>query len=89
MHLRPAIQALKGPRLAPIPRRAIIAISGSDASRFLNGLIPAQVDDHKPFFSVFLNAQVLSSSSFQQRQVSFILLLGTRSKRCIRLHLGQ
>ena len=45
------------PSLAPVPRRAVLAVSGSDAAPFLNGLLASSVHGH-PSYSAFLHAQV-------------------------------
>lgn len=45
------------PSLAPIPHRALLAVSGSDATQFLNGLLANNVQG-RPCYSAFLHAQV-------------------------------
>ncbi|KAF8450440.1 hypothetical protein L210DRAFT_3618109 [Boletus edulis BED1] len=44
------------PSLAPVPHRAVLAVSGSDATHFLNGLLANSVNGH-PSYSAFLHAQ--------------------------------
>ncbi|KAH0840006.1 hypothetical protein J3R83DRAFT_968 [Lanmaoa asiatica] len=44
------------PSLAPIPHRAVLAVSGSDATQFLNGLLANSVQGH-PSYAAFLHAQ--------------------------------
>ncbi|KAK1224415.1 ccr4 associated factor [Marasmius sp. AFHP31] len=48
-----------GPSIARIPSRAVIAVTGSQASEFLNGMLASSVPDtpRRPFFSAILNAQ--------------------------------
>ena len=45
------------PSLAPVPHRALLAVSGSDATQFLNGLLANTVQGN-PSYSAFLHAQV-------------------------------
>jgi hypothetical protein len=45
------------PSVAPVARRAVLAVSGSDATQFLNGLLASSVQGH-PSYSAFLHAQV-------------------------------
>lgn len=44
------------PKIAPVPHRTILSVSGTDASLFLNGLLTTQVLA-RPFFSAILNPQ--------------------------------
>ena len=44
------------PSLAPVPRRAVLAVSGSDAAQFLNGLLANSVQGY-PSYSALLHAQ--------------------------------
>ncbi len=62
MPLPPVLRSLvrKVPTVAPIPHRAVISVSGSQAAEFLNGLTAASVPGHPQshFYSAFLHAQV-------------------------------
>lgn len=62
MPLPPILRSLvrKTPTVAPIPHRAVISVSGSQAAEFLNGLTAASVPGHPQshFYSAFLHAQV-------------------------------
>jgi len=49
--------ACTSPALAPVPRRALLAVSGTDATRFLNGLLATNVHG-TPSYTAFLHAQV-------------------------------
>ncbi|KAL0949762.1 hypothetical protein HGRIS_009801 [Hohenbuehelia grisea] len=55
----PTSTFLSTPTLAPILNRAILSVTGSQASQFLNGLLAASVPDSppRPFYSAFLNPQ--------------------------------
>ncbi|KAM5535696.1 hypothetical protein V8D89_010683 [Ganoderma adspersum] len=61
MPLPPILRSLvrSTPTVAPIPHRAIISVSGSQAAEFLNGLTAASVPGHPQshFYSAFLHAQ--------------------------------
>lgn len=64
MPLPPILRSLvrSSPTVAPIPNRAVISVSGSQAAEFLNGLTAASVPGHPQshFYSAFLHAQVRS-----------------------------
>lgn len=72
------------PLLAPIPRRAVLAVSGSDATQFLNGLLATSLHGN-PSYSAFLHAQV----TIVVVADSFLLsaLTGPRPPRRLPLHL--
>lgn len=59
--LPPSILALvrNAPTVAPIPHRAVLSVTGSQAGEFLNGLItsPIPTDPQAHFFTTFLHAQ--------------------------------
>ncbi|KAI0824603.1 Aminomethyltransferase folate-binding domain-containing protein [Trametes gibbosa] len=61
MPLPPALRALirNTPSVAPVPHRAVISVTGSQAAEFLNGLTAASVPRHpySHFYSAFLHAQ--------------------------------
>ncbi|KAI0650067.1 Aminomethyltransferase folate-binding domain-containing protein [Trametes meyenii] len=61
MPLPPALRALvrNTPTVAPVPHRAVILITGSQAAEFLNGLTAASVPGHPKshFYSAFLHPQ--------------------------------
>lgn len=61
------------PTIARISNRAVISVSGSQASEFLNGLLTTSVTNppHGPFYSAFLQAQVRSSSKLHGIVVSY------------------
>ncbi|KIJ69985.1 hypothetical protein HYDPIDRAFT_78408 [Hydnomerulius pinastri MD-312] len=44
------------PTIAPVTNRAVLSVSGSDATRFLNGLLASSVQD-KQSYGAFLHAQ--------------------------------
>ena len=50
------------PSLAPVPHRAVLAVSGSDAIQFLNGLLAGSVKG-LPSYTALLHAQVTMSDS--------------------------
>lgn len=62
MPLPPILRALvrNTPTVAPVPHRAVISVTGSQAAQFLNGLTAASVPQHphSHFYSAFLHAQV-------------------------------
>lgn len=62
MPLPPILRSLvrSTPTVAPVPHRAIISVTGSQAAEFLNGLTAASVPGHPQshFYSTFLHAQV-------------------------------
>lgn len=64
MPLPPLLRSLvrRTPTIAPVPRRALISVTGSQAAEFLNGLTAASVPGHPDshFYSVFLHAHVRS-----------------------------
>ncbi|KDQ64834.1 hypothetical protein JAAARDRAFT_145993 [Jaapia argillacea MUCL 33604] len=47
------------PTVAPVPRRSVLSVTGSQATEFLNGILSSTVPQHSklPFFSSFLHAQ--------------------------------
>ncbi|KAG6812316.1 hypothetical protein H0H92_003400 [Tricholoma furcatifolium] len=47
------------PTVAPVPNRAVLSLSGSQASEFLNGILASQVTEpiRGPLYSAFLHAQ--------------------------------
>ncbi|KII94791.1 hypothetical protein PLICRDRAFT_33599 [Plicaturopsis crispa FD-325 SS-3] len=54
--LRPLIRSV--PTIAQVPHRAVLSVSGSQASDFLNGILACTPSEpKKPFFSAFLQAQ--------------------------------
>ncbi|GJE84610.1 aminomethyltransferase folate-binding domain-containing protein [Phanerochaete sordida] len=58
--LRPSVHALlrHTPTLAPVPHRAVLAVTGSQASEFLNGIVASTVPPPGAhFFTAFLQAQ--------------------------------
>ncbi|KAI0751419.1 Aminomethyltransferase folate-binding domain-containing protein [Daedaleopsis nitida] len=61
MPLPPALRSLvrSTPTVAPVPRRELISVTGSQAAEFLNGLTAASVPGHphSHFYSAFLHAQ--------------------------------
>ncbi|KAI0722962.1 Aminomethyltransferase folate-binding domain-containing protein [Earliella scabrosa] len=61
MPLPPILRSLvrSTPTVAPVPHRAIISVTGSQAAEFLNGLTAASVPGHphSHFYSAFLHAQ--------------------------------
>ena len=50
------------PSLAHVSRRAVLAVSGSDATHFLNGLLANNVQG-RPCYGAFLHAQVTIANS--------------------------
>ena len=49
------------PTVAPVANRALLAVTGSQAVEFLNGLVASEVHaPHKPFYTAFLHPQVRS-----------------------------
>ncbi|KAG9317538.1 mitochondrial protein [Chiua virens] len=57
MHSGPLRTLLRAtPSVAPVPNRAVLAVSGSDATSFLNGLLANSVQG-RPSYSVFLHPQ--------------------------------
>ena len=68
MPLPRALRALAcaKPTVAPVPGRALIAVTGSQAGEFLNGLTAASVPNSPSrghFYTAFLQAQVSSAMS--------------------------
>ncbi|KAI9067627.1 Aminomethyltransferase folate-binding domain-containing protein [Trametes sanguinea] len=61
MPLPPVLRTLlrTTPTVAPVPHRAVLSITGSQAAEFLNGLTAASVPGHPQshFYSAFLHAQ--------------------------------
>ncbi|EIN10687.1 Aminomethyltransferase folate-binding domain-containing protein [Punctularia strigosozonata HHB-11173 SS5] len=60
MPVPPAVRALvrSTPSIAPVPHRAILSLTGSQASEFLNGQLASSVSvPPRPRFSAFLHAQ--------------------------------
>ncbi|KAI0356577.1 Aminomethyltransferase folate-binding domain-containing protein [Trametes cingulata] len=61
MPLPPVLRSLvrSTPTVAPVPHRAVVSITGSQAAEFLNGLTAASVPrhPHSHFYSAFLHAQ--------------------------------
>ncbi|KAL1739231.1 hypothetical protein HDZ31DRAFT_69155 [Schizophyllum fasciatum] len=46
------------PTVAPVANRALLAVTGSQAVEFLNGLVASEVQaPHKPFYTAFLHPQ--------------------------------
>jgi folate-binding Fe-S cluster repair protein YgfZ len=68
--LPPALQSLlrTTPTIAPIPNRALLSITGSQATQWLNGLLSSTVPDppRGHFYSAFLHAQARLCSSKTQ-----------------------
>lgn len=62
MPLPPVLRSLlrTTPTVAPVPHRALLSITGSQAAEFLNGLTAASLPrhPHSHFYSAFLHAQV-------------------------------
>lgn len=62
MPLPPVLRSLlrTTPTVAPVPHRAVLSITGSQAAEFLNGLTAASLPrhPHSHFYSAFLHAQV-------------------------------
>jgi hypothetical protein len=61
MPLPPSLRGLlrTTPSLAPVPHRALISVTGSQAAEFLQGVLSSSVPSPpKPFYSAFLHAQV-------------------------------
>jgi folate-binding Fe-S cluster repair protein YgfZ len=61
MPLPPALRSLlrHTPSLAPVPHRAVLSVTGSQASEFLQGVVSASVTSPpKPGYSALLHAQV-------------------------------
>lgn len=62
MPLPPVLRSLvrKTPTIAPVPHRAVLSVTGSQAAEFLNGVVassvPSSPDAH--FYTAFLQAQV-------------------------------
>lgn len=61
MPLPPSLRALlrTTPTIAPVPHRAVISITGSQSSEFLQGILSTSVTHPPkgPFYSSFLHAQ--------------------------------
>lgn len=59
MPIPPSLHALlrTTPTLAPVSNRAVLSVSGSQATEFLNGLIAISVQG-KQAYGAFLHAQV-------------------------------
>ncbi|RDX53200.1 Aminomethyltransferase folate-binding domain-containing protein [Lentinus brumalis] len=61
MPLPPILRSLvrSTPTVAPVPHRAVVSVTGSQAAEFLNGLTAASVPGHphSHFYSAFLHAQ--------------------------------
>jgi len=74
--------AKAGSVVAPVPHRNIIAISGSQASEFLHGILASGVGQrgHLPFFSAFLNAQV---REYNEGYESSSVILLFRAESCM------
>ncbi|TRM68061.1 hypothetical protein BD626DRAFT_424666 [Schizophyllum amplum] len=45
------------PTVAPVTNRALLAVTGSQAVEFLNGIVASEVTGHKPFYTAFLHPQ--------------------------------
>lgn len=65
--LPPALRSLvrTTPTIAPVPHRALLSVTGSQAKEFLSGIVastvPPSPDYH--FYTAFLHAQVCLQSS--------------------------
>ena len=51
------------PTVAPIPNRTVLAVSGSDATQFLNGLLAVTAIQGRQSYGAFLHAQVCRSTA--------------------------